>query len=61
MATVDVTDGVDYVLDVRDEAAVQAAFADVVGTHGDSTRSSTAPVWPAAARCTSSTPTNGTG
>ena len=34
MATVDVTEGVDYVLDVRDEAAVRDAFADVVARHG---------------------------
>jgi len=34
VATFDVTEGVDYVLDVRDEAAVRDAFADVVGRHG---------------------------
>jgi NAD(P)-dependent dehydrogenase (short-subunit alcohol dehydrogenase family) len=34
VATVDVTEGADYVLDVRDEAAVSAAFADVVDRHG---------------------------
>ncbi len=34
VATVDIADGVDYVVDVRDEAAIEAAFADVVGTHG---------------------------
>jgi len=34
VATVDVTEGVDYVLDVRDEPAVRDAFADVVGRHG---------------------------
>ena len=34
VATVDITGGVDYVLDVRDEAAVRDAFADVVATHG---------------------------
>ena len=34
VATVDVSDGADYVLDVRDEAAVSAAFADVVARHG---------------------------
>ena len=34
VATIDITDGVDYVLDVRDEAAVRDAFADVVATHG---------------------------
>ena len=34
VATVDITDGVDYVLDVRDEAAVRDAFADVVAKHG---------------------------
>ena len=34
VATIDVTDGVDHVLDVRDEPAVRDAFADVVGRHG---------------------------
>jgi NAD(P)-dependent dehydrogenase (short-subunit alcohol dehydrogenase family) len=34
VATADVTAGVDYVLDVRDEAAVRDAFADVVDRHG---------------------------
>jgi len=34
VATVDLVGGVDYLLDVRDEAAVRDAFADVVGTHG---------------------------
>ena len=34
VATVDITGGVDHVLDVRDEAAVRDAFAEVVGTHG---------------------------
>ena len=34
VATIDRTDGVDYVLDVRDEAAVRDAFADVVARHG---------------------------
>jgi len=34
VATFDVTEGVDYVLDVRDEAAVRDAFADVVARHG---------------------------
>ena len=32
VATIDRTEGVDYVLDVRDEAAVRDAFADVVAT-----------------------------
>jgi NAD(P)-dependent dehydrogenase (short-subunit alcohol dehydrogenase family) len=34
VATMDVTGGVDYVLDVRDEPAVRDAFADVVARHG---------------------------
>jgi NAD(P)-dependent dehydrogenase (short-subunit alcohol dehydrogenase family) len=34
VATIDIADGVEYVVDVRDEAAIEAAFADVVGTHG---------------------------
>ncbi len=34
VATVDIADGVDYVLDVRDETAIRDAFADVVGRHG---------------------------
>ena len=34
VATIDLTEGVDYVLDVRDEAAVGDAFADVVDRHG---------------------------
>ncbi len=34
VVTVDVAGGVDHVLDVRDEPAVQAAFASVVGDHG---------------------------
>jgi len=34
VATIDRTEGVDYVLDVRDEAAVRDAFADVVARHG---------------------------
>jgi NAD(P)-dependent dehydrogenase (short-subunit alcohol dehydrogenase family) len=34
VATVDITEGADYVLDVRDEAAVRDAFADVVARYG---------------------------
>jgi NAD(P)-dependent dehydrogenase (short-subunit alcohol dehydrogenase family) len=34
VATIDVTEGVDYVLDVRDEPAVRDAFADVVDRLG---------------------------
>jgi NAD(P)-dependent dehydrogenase (short-subunit alcohol dehydrogenase family) len=34
VASIDITEGVDYVLDVRDEAAVRDAFADVVARHG---------------------------
>jgi NAD(P)-dependent dehydrogenase (short-subunit alcohol dehydrogenase family) len=34
VATMDVTEGVDYVLDVRDEPAVRDAFADVVARNG---------------------------
>jgi NAD(P)-dependent dehydrogenase (short-subunit alcohol dehydrogenase family) len=34
VVTVDVTEGVDRVLDVRDESAVEAALAEVVGAHG---------------------------
>ena len=34
VATMDITDGVDYALDVRDESAVRDAFADVVARHG---------------------------
>ena len=34
VATMDITGGVDYRLDVRDEAAVKDAFADVVARHG---------------------------
>ncbi|MEI7858916.1 MAG: SDR family NAD(P)-dependent oxidoreductase [Acidimicrobiales bacterium] len=34
VATIDITDGVDYPLDVRDEPAVRDAFADVVSRHG---------------------------
>ncbi len=34
VATMDRTEGVDYVLDVRDEPAVRDAFADVVARHG---------------------------
>ncbi len=34
VATMDITGGVDYNLDVRDEAAVKDAFADVVARHG---------------------------
>ena len=34
VASIDVTEGVDYVLDVRDEGAVRNAFADVVDRHG---------------------------
>jgi len=34
VATMDITGGVDYVLDVRDEPAVRDAFADVVARHG---------------------------
>ena len=34
VATMDITGGVDYNLDVRDEAAVKDAFAEVVARHG---------------------------
>jgi NAD(P)-dependent dehydrogenase (short-subunit alcohol dehydrogenase family) len=34
VATIDISEGVDYVLDVRDEAAVRDAFADVVARFG---------------------------
>ena len=34
VTTIDITEGADYVLDVRDEAAVSRAFADVVARHG---------------------------
>ncbi len=34
VATVDISEGVDHVLDVRDEAAVRAAFEAVVAEHG---------------------------
>ena len=34
VATFDLTEGVDYVLDVRDEPSVRDAFADVVDRHG---------------------------
>jgi meso-butanediol dehydrogenase / (S,S)-butanediol dehydrogenase / diacetyl reductase len=34
VVTVDLADGVDHVLDVRDERAVEAAFAEVVAAHG---------------------------
>ena len=34
VATMDITDGVHYALDVRDESAVRDAFADVVARHG---------------------------
>ncbi len=34
VATIDITEGVDHVLDVRDEAAVRAAFEAVLEEHG---------------------------
>jgi NAD(P)-dependent dehydrogenase (short-subunit alcohol dehydrogenase family) len=34
VVTSDITDGVDHVLDVRDESGVEAALASVVGEHG---------------------------
>ena len=34
VATIDITEGVDHVLDVRDEAAVRAAFEAVLQEHG---------------------------